>query len=285
LPEREDWTMTTNQAQIGDIGRQFLNVFGAIFQIYASSVAGSAVGVVAAEIRSPIAPASYTFVIWNPIFLLCALYAISQALPARRADPVYRTIGWWTAGAFLANGAWTYVFTNRLHSLAQIIIFASFVCAGFAYFGFARSLAGAEPAAVDNWIVGPALGLLFGWITAATIVGLASTLVAQGFARDGQGAEVVGAGLLLIGGVAAFLTILASKTGPSSEWIAYAAAALWAFIAVVVAQRTSSLLTTGAAVACALLVVLALFGPWVVPTPSSRSGATVDHGSTIPRGR
>jgi hypothetical protein len=277
--------MDTKQAQLGDAGRQFLNIFGAIFQIYASSVAGSAVGIVAEEVRSPITPASYAFVIWSPIFLLCALYALTQALPARRADPVYRTIGWWTAGAFLANGAWTYVFTNRLYSLAQIIIFASFVCAGCAYFRFARALAGAEPAPVDNWIVGPALGLLFGWITAATIVGLASTLVAQGFSRDGQRAEVVGAGLLLIGGVAAFITILASRTGPSSAWIAYAAAALWAFFAVVVAQRASSLLTTGAAAVCALLVLLALFGPWVVPPPSTHSGATADQGSATPRGR
>jgi hypothetical protein len=128
-----------------------------------------------------------------------------------------------------------------------------------------RSRAGVELATPDNWIVGPTLGLLFGWITAATIVGLASTLVSIGFASTGQGAELGGAALLLGGGAIAFFAILAAKRGPSSAWIAYAAAALWAFVAIVVEQRSASVVTTAAAVVGALLVLLALLGPWSLP--------------------
>ena len=84
LPESEDRPVTTNQSQLGAIGRQFLNIFAAIFQVYASYVVGDSVGAVAQEVHSLITPASYAFAIWGPIFLLCALYAIYQALPAER---------------------------------------------------------------------------------------------------------------------------------------------------------------------------------------------------------
>jgi hypothetical protein len=127
---------------------------------------------------------------------------------------------------------------------------------------------------VDQWIVGPALGLLFGWITAANIVGLASTLVALGFAPTGQGAAIGGAALLLLGGAMAFFVILYSRSGPESAWIPFGAVVLWALAAVVVEQRAASAVTAGAAILCAALVAAAMVGPRRTPRRPAEFGAT-----------
>lgn len=159
--------MPMDQPRLSDVARQFAIVFAAIFQIYASYVVGTSVGAIAQEFRSPIIPAIYAFAIWGPIFILCLVYAVYQALPAQRENSVFRAIGWWTAGAFVANGAWSYAYTNRQFILAQVILLAGFVFAGGAYRRFVREASAARAKNLDNWLLGPALGLLFGWITAA----------------------------------------------------------------------------------------------------------------------
>ena len=249
-----------------DMARQFANVVAAIFQIYASYTVGSTVGAIAQEYRSPILPATYAFAIWGPIFILCGIYALYQALPAQRERPVFRSIGWWTVGAFLANGAWSYAYTSRHFLIAQVIIFAGFILAGAAYLQFVHRVPADRATKLDNWLIGPALGLLFGWLTAASVVGLAGTLIASGFAASGQGAEIRDAALLLVGGALAFLVILASRRGPYGAWVSYGAAVLWALVAIIIEQRSTATITTTAAAVTAGIVLLAAFGPWGTPT-------------------
>ena len=264
-----------NGRQLSDITRQFANVFAAIFQIYASYTVGSSVGAIAQEYRSPILPATYAFAIWGPIFILCGSYALYQALPAQRQNQVFRAIGWWTVGAFLANGAWSYAYTNRQFILAQAIIFAGFVVAGGSYLRFARVVPAARATNIDNWLIGPTLGLLFGWITAASVVGLAGTLIAQGFAATGQGMEIRDATLLLLIGPVAFFVILVSRQGPYGAWVSFGAAVLWALMAVIAEQRSTSTVTTAAATVTAVLVLLAALGPWGTSArPPRRSEST-----------
>ena len=256
--------------RLSDVARQFANVFAAIFQIYASYTVGSSVAAIAQEYRSPIFPATYAFAIWGPIFILCGTYALYQALPGQRRNPVFRAIGWWTIGAFLANCAWSYAFTSRQFLLAQAIILAGFIFAGGSYFRFVRVAPAARATKIDNWLIGPTLGLLFGWLTAANVVGLAGTLIAQGFGATGQVAEIRDATLLLLGGAVAFFVILASRNGPYGAWVSYSAAVLWALVAVIVEQRSASSITTAAAVVTAVLVLLAAVGPWGLPGRSPK---------------
>jgi hypothetical protein len=252
-------------SRLSDVARQFANVFAAIFQIYASYTVGSAVGSIAQEYRSLILPATYAFAIWGPIFILCGFYALHQALPAQRENPVYRAIGWWTVGAFLMNGAWSYAYTSSQFILAQAIIFAAFVFAGGSYLRFARLVPAARATHIDNWLIGPTLGLLSGWITAANVVGLAGTLIAQESVATGQGAEIRDAALLLLGGAVACFVILASRKGPYGAWVSYSAAVLWALVAVIVEQRSTSTITTTSAVVSAVLVQLAAWRLWGTP--------------------
>jgi hypothetical protein len=258
-----------HQPRWSDLARQFANIFAAIFQVYASYTVGETVGRIAQEQRSAILPATYAFAIWGPIFILCGTYAIVQALPAQRENPVFRTVGWWSAGAFLANGAWTYAYTNQQFILAQAILSIAFLLAGGAFLRHTGAAATGGGTAIEARVTAVALGLLFGWITAANVVGLAGTLVALGFAATGPEAEIVGAALLLVGGGVAFFVIRAARPRSSDAWISYGAAVLWALVAVIVEQRSVSIATSAAAAFCSLLVLVAMFGPWESSSPAS----------------
>lgn len=245
-----------------DVLRQFAVVLTAISQVYFSYSIGREVGGIAQENRSVILPATYAFSIWGAIFLLCLLYAVYQALPANRESTIFRAVGWWSAGAFLCNTVWNQIFISRQFVLSQVVIFCGVLCAGMAYFRFVQTARPERLTSVENWIVAPAFGVLFGWLTAANVVGLASVLVANGLAPTGQGAETGGAALLLFGSAIAFFVIVFSRTGPGSAWVAYGATIIWALVAVLLEQMGTSMLVGITAIIGIVLVVAALVGPW-----------------------
>src|SRR5919106_5390209 len=93
-----------------DVVRQVANVLGAIFQIVAPIATGPAIGRISDENSALMVPADYAFVIWTPIFLLALAYAVYQALPSNRENPLLRRIGWFSALAYFSNGVWEIVF-------------------------------------------------------------------------------------------------------------------------------------------------------------------------------
>ncbi len=251
------------ESRPGDIVRQLAVLVTAAFQVYASYIGGGHIGTMAQEFRSPILPAGYAFAIWGLIFLLCGIYAIYQGLPAQGDNPLFRQIGWWTAGAFAANGLWIYVYTSRAFALAEIVIIIGFVLAVSAFLRFVLSEQMSPRSAVERWVVGPALGLLAGWLTAASLVGLAGTLIALGI-MDGQSqaAEIVGVVLVLLGGAFAAGIVFSARQGPPEAWWAYAAAVVWALVAIIVEQRATSIVAAAAAAIGIALVLFAALGPW-----------------------
>lgn len=238
-----------------DLARQAANVFGALFQIGAPILTSEAVGRVSAENSTLVVPADYAFAIWGPIFLLCLAYAAYQALPANRESPLLRRVGWFSAGAFFSNGLWEILFPARQFLLAQVVIVVIFACAAVAYLRIARSERGVLSAA-ERWLVALPFGLLFGWITAATLVSFATTFVALGLLEGGIGEAVLGAALLLMGGLVTSAVLLVGKAAPPQGYLAYTAAVLWALVAVVINHYDASILTTGAALVAAVPVAL-----------------------------
>jgi hypothetical protein len=78
--------------------------------------------------RSPVEPAGYAFGIWGPIFALSLGYAVYQARPAQRRNPLLRRIGWWTAGAFLGTGMWSVFVPRRRTDLALAVFLVVWGC-------------------------------------------------------------------------------------------------------------------------------------------------------------
>ena len=252
-----------------DLARQAANVVGVIFQVVAPIFTAAAVGEVSDQNSTLVVPAGYAFVIWTPIFFLAFVYAVYQALPSKRRDPLLRGIGWFSAVAFISNGIWQLLFPARQFVLSQLVFVVIFACAGLAYLAVQR--ASQSDGRVRRWLLAPGFGLFFGWVTAAILVGFATVLTGIGLLEGGWGEAVLGAGLLLLGGAIACAVVLATRQGPPQGYLSYAAAVVWALVAVVVNQYGASLLTTGAAAISAVVVVavvaLALLRPRRGRTP------------------
>ena len=247
-----------------DLVRQVVVVIGAVLQVVAPVIATALVNVSVGEVSEAnstlVVPADYAFAVWGPIFLLSFAFAVYQALPAKREDPLLRRVGWWIGGAFLLNGVWEILFPASRFLLAEVVFLGVFACLFVAYrrlvsFSGERALSGPE-----CWLVALPLGLLFGWVTVANFVGVATTLVGVGLLGGGIGEALLGAALLLLGGLCASALILYGKIGPLQGYVAYAGAVVWGLGGVVVNQYDASLLTTGTALISAALVALVLFG-------------------------
>ena len=102
--------------------------------------------------------------------------------------------------------------------------------------------------------------------------------VGVGVLDGGIGEALLGAALLLLGGLCASALILYGKVGPSQAYLAFAAAVLWALVAIVINQYDASLLTTGAALSSAALVALVLFGTPGGKVSWQRAGGAVRSG-------
>ncbi len=111
-----------------DLARQAATVVGALFQVLAGAIVP--IGAIAKETPSLVIPADYAFAIWGPIFLLCLAYAAYQALPANRANPLLRRVGWFFAGAFFLNGLWEVLVPLRQPVLLQAIALVAMAIIG-----------------------------------------------------------------------------------------------------------------------------------------------------------
>jgi hypothetical protein len=238
-----------------DLSRQVASIVGALFQVLAGAIVP--IAAIAGDTPSLVGPVDYAFAIWGPIFLLCLAYAVYQALPANRANPLLRRVGWFFGGAFFLNGLWEVLVPLRQPVVLQAILAGIFLCLAVAYLRLVRSERSILGRA-DRWLVALPLGLLFGWITAANIVSFNDTLVKTGLLGSGIGGALVGAFLLFVGAALALGVIWTGKAGPLQGLLAYTAAVLWALVGVGVSQYDASLLTTSAALLSAALVMITI---------------------------
>lgn len=203
-----------------DSVRQAANVVGALFQVGMTIVASAAIQeVVDRGPGSLVEPALYAFAVWALIFALSLVYAVYLALPANRKNPLLRHIGWYTAGAFACTGLWSVFVPAQQLLLAQIMLVVVFLCLAVAYLRLTRSERGTLGVA-DRWLVALPLGPFFGWITAANAVSLTSEAVRLGLVdARGAGEAMLGAALLLLGGMLATAVVVAGKAGPAQGYL------------------------------------------------------------------
>lgn len=213
--------------------------------------------------RSLVEPALYAFFVWGPIFALSIAYAVYQALPAQRENPLLRRIGAFTAEAFLCTGLWSVVVPMRQLSLALAMLLGIFACLLVAYLRLSRPAYGGVRTrsfgAAEPWLVALPVGLFLGWITAAIAVSLVSQAVGLGVIQGRGPAEALLGGVTLVmGGVVAALVVRAGRQGPWQGYMVYGATVPWALVGILVNQYQSSSLITGAALAAAFIIALTL---------------------------
>jgi len=204
-----------------------------------------------------VVPIDYAFIIWAVIYGGAVVYAIYQLLPRHREDTLLRSIGFYTAFAYLATALWIVAAQFGGQWLTVILFFcilASLVAALIQCIRLHDSLTFAE----RTLVVFP-LGVFLGWTTVATIANVATALASSGFSNvllSNQNWAIV---MLSIGGLIASFVTFKSRGN-----IGYALTVIWALMGVVVANvvRTPSvpvvIMASLAATVVALVLVVSL---------------------------
>lgn len=251
--------MSSQQAGTGsDTWRQVFFVLSVLASIGVGTTAdyGSAT-----RTQSLVIPVDSAFAIWGPIYLGALALAVYQALPSRRADPLLRRVSWPAALAYLSVGCWVRVFPWGWYLLSQALVFFTLATVALAYARLGPSTA-ATPRA-ERWLVRVPLGLLFGWITLATVAASTELLLAEGVGDLVLGATPWAVILLLVAGAVATAVTLRARGS-----LAYPGALVWGLAGVTLQQLPRSSLI--GLLAAGMALALAAAAAWTVVRPSSK---------------
>jgi hypothetical protein len=254
--------------------RQSLNVCFAVAQPVVAAltqleITGPSIGKISDRYPTYVVPAGYAFMIWNLIFALSLGYAVWQALPAERENPLLRRVGWLTASAMAATSAWMLVFQRSLFALSVAImlwLLASLVGV------VARAYRSAEIfSRAETWLVYVTFSIFLGWITVATVANVAQTLTALGWDGWGIDPQTWGVVAVLLAGVIAS-AVTATMRGNAP----YALTVIWALVAVAVNQFSRATPATSAAVGAVAVGMALLVGTTLLVSRRSRGGLSDD---------
>lgn len=174
------------------------------------------------QIDPPAQPAGYAFAIWGPIYLLLLVHA-GFGLFARTDDPDWDRVRWPLAGSLLPGALWLPI-AQVSPVFATLLIWIMLATALTAFV--------LTPKREDWALLRLPLGLYAGWLTAASAVSVALLGAGYDVGPQAQGWAVIA--LVLALGIAVTVHLF------RPEAVEYAAAVIWALVAVVVANWGSS---------------------------------------------
>jgi len=217
--------------------RQLFNVVFAVTQIAAGSFAAvTGLGMSIAErsnaVNTAVTPAGYAFAIWGVIFFGCLAYAVYQAMPSYRHDPLLRRAGWLTAAAFLGNTLWSVECQlNGLTWPTVAVIAGTLAASVWACVRLAPVRRGLSSA--RYWLLLVPVNLLAGWLSVATAANVAAACQANGLGS--LGLSPTNFAVVLIAAAGLFAVAVTVRT--QGQW--YAAAVVWGLIGVMVADSAA----------------------------------------------
>ena len=246
-----------------DRWRQALNVVLALTQLTMplfARLTGIGVPIEARPALDPTAapevPSGYAFGIWFVMYALALAYAAHQALPRQAADPLYRRIGWLTAGLFLTGTLW--MLLAQITSDGWHLVIVIFAMWGLALTAFLRVPSGPAPPSVTR-VVRPMLGTLCRLADAGGV-----PQPHDGRPRAGAlgtfGLPVTAYAMLTLVPAGLTALVLIRRSG-GSVWYAFPVA--WGLVAIIVADLGPSANPVVAAVAGILLTAVGI-AVWLV---------------------
>ena len=130
---------------------------------------------------SPETPASYAFAIWFVIFLLSLIYAVVQALPSQRQNPVFTPIRAALATIFLLNTVWMLIaqIYGDVWQLALLISMMTVLAIrAFLQVLPERIVSEKKPHHIDKprLLLISLLGLLSGWLSLAVFLNVGAVI-------------------------------------------------------------------------------------------------------------
>ena len=211
---------------MNNLARRFLLPIAAMFQIAGSSLPqifkwGEPIGARSLALDTALVPAGWAFSIWGIIFLWSVIYAIYAATRNEDRSSLAVKTAWPAICAFSMNGLWgLYTPFFGLTLISELIIVAGLFCAITAALIAGRFQ---DSSAVERILISAPLGLVAGWLTAASFVGGSSVLLGLGVEMT----DVVMVAILVGATVFAGLVILRRPS------LAYSIAIVWALAAVI----------------------------------------------------
>lgn len=119
-------------------------------------------------------PAGYVFSIWGVIYLGLIAFAIFQALPSQRENPLLRATGWWISLSGLANSVWIFFWHYQQFplTLVAMLVLLGTLTVIYLRLGLGRTTVSAP----ETWFVRLPFSIYLGWITVATVANVTSLL-------------------------------------------------------------------------------------------------------------
>lgn len=196
----------------------------------------------------PLEAAGYAFAIWSVLFAWQLVYAVWQALPQQREDPLLRRVGWLTALNSVGNGAWVVLVSQGLYAVSWVVILVN-----LASLVILEALAGPDTLAHgrrQRWLVRVPYRLNLAWISVASILATAS------FLRNDLGWDGAPAGPVFWGVV---MVVVSAALGIAMltlrRAVPFALVVGWALVAIAVGSARTPVI---AHAATAMTTVLAL---------------------------
>jgi hypothetical protein len=198
----------------------------------------------------PLEAAGYAFSIWGVLFAWQLVYAVWQALPRQREDPLLRRVGWLTALNSVGNGAWVVLVSQGLYAASWLVILATLTS-----LVILEVLAGPDSQAHgrrQRWLVRVPYRLNLAWISVASILATASFL-RNDLGWDGAPVGPVFWGVVMVVVSAALgVAMLALRRA-----VPFALVVGWALVAIAVGSaRTPAIAHAATAMTTALAVAL-----------------------------
>ncbi len=194
----------TSEATALDWARQLLVILalaGTLYVNYLSNalpINGRTPADISDSFPSLVTPAGYVFSIWGLIYLGLIVYAVWQALPARRTDPLQRVVGWLFIATCLFNGSWIFAFHYARYGLSLLLMLGLLLTLIKIYL---RIGTGQRPPAEpsETWALRLPFSLYLGWITIATIANVTIVLLDAGWGGWGLPDEAWAVLVLIVG--------------------------------------------------------------------------------------
>jgi benzodiazapine receptor len=207
-------------------------------------------GLTTAEIsdRFPVyfVPAGYVFSIWGLIYLGLIAYAVFQALPSQRENPLLRGSGYLVVVSALANCVWLFLWHYEQFPLTLVAMLGLLAVLILIYHEVGT---GRVPAsAAETWAVRVPFSIYLGWITVATIANVTDVLYYWNW--DGFGVSARDWTLILFAAV----LLIAGLVSITRRDIAYNFVIVWALVGIAVKQSSAKSLVLGALVTAALVL-------------------------------
>lgn len=224
------------------------------------------------ERPSPIDAAGYAFSIWFLIWLGQILYAVHQARPSQRDNPVLRRVAPWAIVNSVATAAWPLVVAQQdyVQALGWLTLMLVALIAIELHAGVP---AGPLPR-VDAWLVRVVYGVNLGWVSVAMILSVASVLnIEAGWQGEPLSGETWS---LLAVSLAATLGLVMLFVRRS---VAFAAVNVWALVALAVGTGTTPISVARLAAAAAAVVAISTV-VFAVRT-RGQNAAPVHHGPAV----